>query len=65
MESFYRIKSFNEEGEPIRGYRQRIFSEWRDGELFEWIEQHVCDQARELGKMDSYHNLNWKQLKDQ
>ena len=29
MECFYRSNPFNEEGRPIRGYRQRMFREWR------------------------------------
>ena len=28
MECFYRSKLFDEEGKPIRGYRQRMFREW-------------------------------------
>ena len=28
-------KPFNEEGKPVRGYRQGMFREWRDIGLFE------------------------------
>ena len=48
MECFYRSKLFDEEGEPIRGYRQRMFKEWRDRGSFESKEQRVCDQARAI-----------------
>ena len=64
MECFFRSKPFDEEGKPIREYRQRMFREWSDRMLFESTEQHVCDQAKAIRKMGGYHNLNWKQLKD-
>ena len=32
--------------------------------LFESTRRRICDQASASRKMDSYHNLNWKQLKD-
>ena len=64
IECFYRSKPFDEEGKPVRGYRQRMFRESSDRWLFESTEQRVCDQALQLGKMDGYHNLNWKALKD-
>ena len=61
MKCFYRSKPFDEEGKPVR---KRMFREWRDRGLFESTEQHVCDQARGIRKMDGCHDLNWKQLKD-
>ena len=39
MECFYRSRPFNEEGKPIRGYRQRMFREWKDRGMFETTEQ--------------------------
>ena len=50
MECFYRSKPFDEEGKPIRGYRQRMFREWRDRGMFESTEQRVSDQARAIRK---------------
>ena len=50
MECFYRSKPFNEEGKPIRGYRQRMFREWRQRGMFDSTEQRVCDQARAIRK---------------
>ena len=50
MEFFYRSKPFDEEGKPVRGYRQKMFREWRDRGLFELTEQRVCDQARAIRK---------------
>ena len=50
MECFYRSRPFDEEGMPIRGYRQRMFREWKDKGTFESTEQRVCDQARAIRK---------------
>ena len=50
MECFYRSNPFNEEGRPIRGYRQRMFREWRVRGLFDSTEQRICDQARAIRK---------------
>ena len=50
MECFYRSKPFNKEGKPIRGYRQRMFREWRQRGMFDSTEQRVCDQARAIRK---------------
>ena len=43
-------RPFDEEGKPLRGYRQRMFREWRDRGLFESTEQRVCDQARTISR---------------
>ena len=50
MECFYRSRPFNEEGKPIRGYRQRMFREWKERGMFETTEQRLCDQARAIRK---------------
>ena len=41
---------FDEEGKPVRGYRQLMFREQKDRELFESTEKCVCGQARENRK---------------
>ena len=61
MERFYRSKPFDEEGKDVRGYRQRMFREWSDF-LNQQSNVYVAKQMQ-LGKMDGYYNLNWKQLK--
>ena len=38
MKPFYRIKLFDEEGKPIRGYRKRMIKEWRERGMFESTE---------------------------
>ena len=65
MESFYRIKLFNQEGEPVRGYRQRMFREWRNRGLFESTEQHVCDQAWAIRKNGWLSQLELETIKRQ
>ena len=41
---------FHEEGKPIRGYRKRIFKEWREKGMFESTEQRVFVQERAIRK---------------
>ena len=50
MECFLKSRPFDEIGKPIRGYRQRMFREWRERGVFEPTEQRVCDQARAIRK---------------
>ena len=63
MECFYRSKPFVEEGKPVRRYKERMSREWRERGLFESTEC-MWPRKGKLGKIDVYHNLNWKQLKD-
>ena len=65
MECFYRSKPFDEEGKPVRGYRQRMFREWRDRGLFESTEQRVCDQARAIMKNGWLSQLELEAVKRQ
>ena len=65
MKRFYRSKPFDEEGKPVRGYRQRMFREWRDRGLLESIEQRVCDQARAIRKNGWLSQLELKAIKTQ
>ena len=50
MECFYRSKPFDEEGKLFWGYRNRLFREWREREMFESTEQRMYDQARAVRK---------------
>ena len=50
MECYLRSKPVNENGVPIRGYRQRMFRVWQEIGLFESTEQRICDQARAIRK---------------
>lgn len=63
MECFYRSKPFNEEGKPIRGYRQRLFWEWNERGMFESTEQRVCDQARAVRKNGWLSELELEEIR--
>ena len=63
IECSYRSKPFDEEGKPMRGYKVCL----GNGEIEDCLNQHsnvYVTKQGQLGKMDGYHNLNWKQLKD-
>ena len=47
---FFRSKPFDDDGKPIRGYRQRMMQEWTEHGVFEITEQRLCDQARAIRK---------------
>ena len=65
MECFYRSKPFDEEGKPVKRYRQRMFRERRDRGLFESTEQRVCDQARAIRKNGWLSQLELEAIKRQ
>ena len=50
MECFFRSKPFDDDGKPIREYRQRMMQEWKEHGVCEITEQRVCDQARAIRK---------------
>ena len=63
MECFYRSNPFNEEGRPIRGYRQRMFREWRVRGMFDSTEQRISDQARAVRKNGWLSELELEMIK--
>ena len=63
MECFYRSKPSDEEGRPIRGYRQRMFRQWRLRGMFECTEQRACDQARAIRKNGWLSELELEMIK--
>ena len=50
MECFYLSKPFDDNGKPVRGYRQRMYRIWKEKCPFETTEQRLCDQARSIRK---------------
>ena len=50
MECFFRSKPFDDNGKPIRRYRQQMMQEWKEHGVFEITEQRLCDQARAIRK---------------
>ena len=64
MECFFRSKSFDDDGKPIRGYRQGMIQEWEEHGVFEITEQRLSDQAREITKKGwvsdlELENIQW------
>ena len=65
MECFYRSKPFDKERKSLRGYRKRMFREWRERGMFESTEQRVCGQARAIRKNDWLSELELEAIKRQ
>ena len=60
MECYYLSKPVNENGRPVRGYRQRMHAVWKERGLQKITEQRLCDQARAIRKkMSGLLRLNW------
>ena len=65
MECFYRSKPFDEEVKSIRGYRKKMFREWREKGMFDLTEQRVFDQARTIRKNGWLSELELEAIKRQ
>ena len=51
MECYYRSNPIDENGVPLKGYRQKMYTEWLEREPFgDATEQRICDQARVMRK---------------
>ena len=50
IECYLKSRPVNENGVPIRGFRQGLFRVWQEIGLFESTEQRICDQARAMRK---------------
>ena len=50
MECYFRCKPVDENGVPVRGYRQRLYKEWQERGPFTSMEQRIADQARAIRK---------------
>ena len=50
MECFFLSKPFDDNGKPVRGYRQRMYRIWKEKCPFEVTEQRLTDQARAIRK---------------
>ena len=49
MECYYRSNPINENGVPLKGYRQRTYREWLErGPFGDATEQRICGQARAI-----------------
>ena len=50
LECYFRCKPVDENGVPVRGYRQRMYKEWQEIDPFTSTEQRIADQARAIRK---------------
>ena len=50
MECYFLSKPVDENGVPVRGYRQRMQRQWQERGMFQLTEQRLCDQARAIRK---------------
>lgn len=63
MKCYFRSKPLEENGVPMKGYRQRMYKEWKERGLFNVSEQRVCDQARTIRKNGWLTELELEELK--
>ena len=51
MECYYRSNHIDENGVPLKGYRQKMYREWLErGTFGDATEQKICDQAKAIIK---------------
>ena len=50
MECYCRSRHVSETEVPIRGYRKKMYSQWKIRGMFESTEHRICDQARAMKK---------------
>ena len=63
MALFYRNKPFNENGKSIRGYRQRMFREWRNRGIEEGLSplsKVYVTRQEPSERTVGFQNLSWK-----
>ena len=56
MVCYIRSKTLDENGVPIKGYRQSMYKEWKERGIFHVLEQRASDQVRGIKKMDVLRN---------
>ena len=50
MECFFRSKPFDDDGKPIRGYRQRMMQEWKEHGVLKSPSNDCVTKQELLGK---------------
>ena len=63
MKSFFSRKSFDDDGKPIRGYRQRMMQEEKEHGVFEITKQRLCDQAEAVRKNSWLSDLELENIR--
>ena len=63
MECYYLSKPVDESGRPVRGYRQRMHTVWKERGLPKITEQRLCDQARMIRKNEWFTSLELNEIR--
>ena len=63
MECYYLSKPVDESGRPVRGYRQRVHTVWKERGLPKITEQRLCDQARVIRKNEWFTSLELNEVR--
>jgi len=65
MECFYLSRPFDDDddGKPIRGYRQRMHRFWKENCPFDITEQRLSDQARAIRKNGWLTNIELEEIR--
>ena len=64
MECYYLSNPVDDNGKPVRGYRQRMHSFWKERQSFNITEQRLCGQARLIRKNNWLTALQLAEIKD-
>ena len=64
MECYYLSNPVDDNGKPVRGYRRRMHSFWKERQSFNITEQRLCDQARLIRKNNWLTALQLAEIKD-
>ena len=63
MECYYLSKPVDENGRPVRGYRQRMHAVWKERGLQKITEQRLCDQARAIRKNEWFTSVELDEIR--
>ena len=63
LECFFRSKTFDDDGKPIRGYRQQMMQKWKEHGVFEITEKRLCDQPRAIKKNSWLSDLELENIR--
>ena len=64
MECYYISNPVDDNGKPVRGYRRRIHSIWKERQSFNITEQRLSDKARVICKNKWLTALQLVEIKD-
>ena len=64
MECYYLSNPVDDNGKPVRGYRRRMHSIWKERQSFNITEYRLCEQARLICKNKWLTALQLAEIKD-